>query len=321
MPPQDIEIYLLFLASKCTPPFPEKEARAKIESALKRAGESKINIAQEVRDLVLSTNGLITSTFTYQCLHLTTRVAKKTANQALSRLTKQGLIEKVPDLVATFRVVDNECEELDFLSASVAEYPLKLPFGIEKYVKIMPGNIIVIAGEVNVGKTAYCLNVAPMNMNHLPVHCFSSEMGAAELKERLSKSDLPLTDWKKMKVWKRADQFHDAIKPDSLNIVDYLEEPEEPYKVTARIMQIHKKLRKSIVLIALQKPKGREEAVGGRGTFEKPRLYITLNLPNMALQSRLELEDNLPFRSRFLGCRARHCENQADNIHCPPHRL
>lgn len=227
----------------------------------------------------MSSSGIITSSFVYQCHQLSSRRAKQAANNALNRFVKQGLLEKVPEKVSTFRIIENNMEEIDFLNASNEEYPIKLPFGIERYVKIMPGNIIVVAGEVNAGKTAFCLNVAKMNMAQCEVHYFSSEMGGGELRERLEKDPDGIDKWK-VKFWNRADHFHDVIKPDALNIIDYLEEPEEIYKVTARIMQLHKKLNRGVVILALQKPWGRDEAVGGRGTLEKPRLYVTLSHKN-----------------------------------------
>ena len=39
-----------------------------------------------------------------------------------------------------------------------------MPFELENLVKIMPGNIIVVAGEPDAGKTAFLLNVLLLNL-------------------------------------------------------------------------------------------------------------------------------------------------------------
>jgi hypothetical protein len=77
---------------------------------------------------------------------------------------------------------------IDFKNASSAGVlPLRWPLGIEQYVNLFPGNLAVVAGATNAGKTALLLNV--VYLNHLtfplPIYYFCSEMGDIELKERL----------------------------------------------------------------------------------------------------------------------------------------
>jgi len=49
---------------------------------------------------------------------------------------------------------------------------------IERWVKTLPKNIIILAGEANAGKTALLLNFCSMNMGKFKINYFSSEMGA-----------------------------------------------------------------------------------------------------------------------------------------------
>ena len=272
---EGIQQIIEILADNCQPPMPKKEAWQKVQSALIRDDRRYENLAGEVRDFVISSFGVISSSDFVKFMDISSISTKKNVSKAFSRLVEEGIIERVKGKNGNFRRIENECDEIDFLHASTEEYPIKFPFKLEEYVKILPGNIIVIAGEANAGKSAFCINIAAMNMGHLPVHYFSSEMVGSELRERLSKSEIPLANWK-IKVWERVEQFHDVIKPDALNIIDYLEEAEEPFKIAARITQIHMKLKQGVAVIALQKPKGRDEGVGGRGTLEKPRLYLAI---------------------------------------------
>ncbi|NIN00011.1 MAG: hypothetical protein GTO24_18645, partial [candidate division Zixibacteria bacterium] len=131
-----------------------KEIPVKINSVLSRIERSERNIAEEVKEWVLTTRGHFVTTECHAELQLTTSNHKKAAMMALLRMEKEGLVEKYGERRGCYRRVDKECEEIDFLNASTDTVPLELPFGIERKVEIMPGNIIVIAGEMNAGKTA-----------------------------------------------------------------------------------------------------------------------------------------------------------------------
>jgi len=138
---------LLFLASKCDPPFPEKEALIKIESALSRKRTHEKNLAQDVRDFVMSSNGLFMSSEIHSCLNLSSRQEKKNVSNILGRFVEEGVIERAGNRNGQFRRIDKEVEEMDFLNAETESVNLWLPFGIHNMVETMPGNIILIAGE------------------------------------------------------------------------------------------------------------------------------------------------------------------------------
>src|SRR5208283_404970 len=113
-----------------------------------------------------------------------------------------------------------------------------------------------------------------MNMDFHRIEYFSSEMGAEELKLRLSKfEDFPLKSWKFFPR-DRASKFADAISPDAINIIDYLEITKEFSEVGGMIKDIHDRLGKGIAIIAIQKKKGSETGRGGDFTLEKPRLAL-----------------------------------------------
>jgi hypothetical protein len=273
---EEIRLVLEIIAKSCVPPFPEKEIKNKIESALKRVERRERNLAQEIREWVLSSTGVFLSSDIYKCLQLSSREDQKNLSKVLGRLCDEGLIERYGNKNGCFRAIDNATEEMDYLNAPESSLDISWPFEIEKYVKTLPKNVIVIAGTSNAGKTAFLLNLIEMNMDRHEVNYFSSEMSNIELRDRLSKFERPLSSWR-FKAIERSINFSDVIKKDGVNIIDYLELHEEFYKIGGYIKDIYDKLDKGIVIIALQKNPGALYGLGGARGIEKARLYLTLD--------------------------------------------
>jgi len=208
---------------------------------------------------------------------VSSREEKKNVSQILRRLLTQGIIERAGKKNACYRRIELECESLDWQNAPTNDIPLKLPFDLHEKVKIYPGNIIVVAGYKDAGKTAFALNFTRMNMDRFDIHYFSSEMGESELRLRLD-----LFEGMKKEDWKcdfrdRRGNFADVIHPDAFNIIDYIEITEEHWLVGKYLLDIHRKLKNGIALVALQKPWGRDIARGGESSLDKPRLYLAMN--------------------------------------------
>jgi len=191
----------------------------------------------------------------------------------LGRLVEEGFIQRVSSGV--YRRVDAECEDIDFVNIDDTILDITWPFRIEELVQIMPGNIVIIAGEPNAGKTAFLLNLVKDNMRKHDVYYFSSEMGPMEFKKRLVKFDLPLNRWK-FHPKERTSNFADVIQPDAINIIDFLEIYDEFYKIGAMIREVYDKLNKGTAVIAIQKNKGNEYGLGGTRGLEKARLYLNI---------------------------------------------
>ncbi len=266
------------IGAACVPPFDEKEILAKVRSAMTRNSDRERPIAESVREWVLSTGGRFLSSDIYRDLQLTTRKEKKACSMALSRLKDEELIEKHGDRAGVFRVIDKNCDTIDFLSVVADPIVLKWPIeGLENMVEIFPGNIIVIAGEPNTGKTAFVLSLIYLNQKRHDIHYFSSEMGGREIRKRLLMfEDMNLTEWK----------FHakerytlDSIEPDAVNVIDFLEIHDNFFEVGGKLKQIHDKLNKEkgIAIVALQKNRGTDFGLGGQRGMEIPRLYLTIS--------------------------------------------
>lgn len=278
MPDETIRKYLFFYASHCEPPFPEKEVLAKIESAKKRVSGTGINISEEVRDFVVTSSGFFLTSDCFNRLQVTSRSEKKAVVLELLRLHNKGTIERHGQKNGCYRKIEGECEPMDFLNAKSESVALWLPFNLHKMVNLMPGNVVLVAGSPNAGKTAFLLNIIKNNMHKFEIHYFNSEMGGLELKTRLEKfDDIQLSEWN-FHPWERSENFADVIKPgpDKINVVDFLEIFENFYEIGGKIAEIHRKLKGAIGIIALQKNPGADTGLGGFRTLEKPRLALAV---------------------------------------------
>jgi hypothetical protein len=103
-------------------------------------------------------------------------------------------------------------------------------------------------------------------------------MSNTEMRGRLKNFGQPLEFWKNdnFKVYDRCSNFADVIRPDEINIIDFLEIHDEFWKVGSLLKELYEKLNKGICIIALQKKRGADTGKGGDVTREKPRLYLTM---------------------------------------------
>jgi hypothetical protein len=211
-------------------------------------------------------------------LSLVTSCDKTAARQALSRLKKEGLIKHSGNKSGIYRRVEDETEQIDFINANPHEI-LKIywPFNLQNLVNLLPKSIVILGGVQNSGKTAFLLNVVRMNMNHHRIRYMSSEMSDAELRLRHDLfPDLAPSDWNYDPI-NRTSAYEDVILPDDINIIDYFEISDNFYQIGGHIKNIYEKLNKGIAIIAIQKNKGQDYALGGERTLEKARLYLTMD--------------------------------------------
>jgi len=200
--------------------------------------------------------------------------------QKLEKLVKLGFLERVGDKRGQYRKRQMDLEELDFINADDSPVDLWLPLRLSEYAAVMPGNIIIIAGAKDSGKSAFCFNIIKENMRKKwDVHYFSSEMGAGEIKLRLGKDPyLSLDQWK-FKAYSRAGEFADVVRPGprSLNIIDFYESHDDFYKVAGGLKAIHGRLNGGIAIICLQKNPQNDTGLGGYRTLEVCRIALALD--------------------------------------------
>ena len=199
------------------------------------------------------------------------------------RLKKRGL---------KWRRVQRELEDIDIFSEPKF-VDLHFPFGLEQYVRMTEGGLMVISGGKDAGKTAVCLNIAYLNMSDWIVYYFDSESGATLLKERLLEIDPNLPNPLPFAVKHCARNFSDAIVPDALNIIDYLDLGSQFQTVGDEMLSIVEALGKGVAIVALQKPPPsrtkdgklivRDLGYGGLASIHRAQIALSLDKGKLKL--------------------------------------
>ena len=130
----------------------------KIESASKRNERRSGDVTRAIEEWVSVTDGFFSVTDCAKALQPVTNSGQTTFRGILRRLAQRGIIEKHGAKDGVYRRIDTELEPLDWLHADTTPLSLQWPFGIERLVNLYPGNLAVIAGAPNAGKTALILN-------------------------------------------------------------------------------------------------------------------------------------------------------------------
>lgn len=242
-------------------------------------------IVQEIREWIESIDGTFHIRDLYGWIpELSKNTSdKRYISKCLSRLIAQRVLER-NGKYGVYRKIQTDLKRMDFANANPKGVDIWLPLNLSDYVEIMAGGIIIISGLEDSGKSTLVLNIAWANRNTWDVHYFNSELGEGSLLRRISKfpNTEPIQWQEKISFYTLSHDFHDFIKegPDKLNIIDFMEASGDEYVYVATwIKKIHDKIidNGAVVIICLQKPSGRDEAVGGRGTLEKARLYLALD--------------------------------------------
>jgi hypothetical protein len=264
--------------------FITREVFSYHEKCLMAAHEPKKSVQSLIWDWITSngSNGprynLVTISLQscYNDLNLKSVADRAACRMAFKRFVEWGKLEPVRNRSGIYRYIDGQMEELDFMNADTTPFGVKFPLGVHELVVTYQKSLIVLAGEPDSGKTAYCLNTAWKNKDEYPVTYFSSEGGAAELKIRLGKFNYNLADWKKIRFISKTADFKDVVEPNGFNIIDYLEVSKDFYEIGGMLTDIYNALDKGIVIVAIQKPIGRDVGVGGERTLDKARLYLSI---------------------------------------------
>lgn len=293
-----VEQTLDILARNSNPPFPKNEIRTKIDSALKRADKREINFADEVREFVVTSNGLFLTSDVFNRLQVTSRQEKKNVVNVLLRLYKEGIIERAGQKDGCYRRIETDIEPVNFLTAPTDEFPISWPMDIAEHCIIYPGNIIIVAGSKSAGKTSFLLNTIKMNMHRHEIVYLNSEMGDTEFRKRLELfEDVPLSSWS-FRAYHRASNFADLVTSErKIFIVDFLEVTTDFWKVAQYIQEIHKKMKEGICIIALQKAEAKDTGRGGDFSKEKARLYLSLDYLHDQKVNRIKITDAKAWRT------------------------
>lgn len=197
---------------------------------------------------------------------------------------------KLEKLNRIYRYINNNKKVIDWVNASDADildihWPydneLQKTFGFDGHVTISPGDVLVIAGVSNTGKTTFCLNFLWENMDNYHCLLMGNEYTPVKFRRRISRmtwNDPIGQDGKpKFELIERRDGWKDIVEPDAINIIDWLNLGDNFFQIGTIIEGIQSKLKKGIALIALQKDPNKERGLGGMFSEHLASLYLAMD--------------------------------------------
>ena len=272
------------LNNRCTLPVSDADLSSRLERAYVHQESEAINLSARIKswieDLIVTPGVTFSVTQCDSELGIVTPSDKTNRRQVLARLSKQGLIEPTGRRSGVYRIIDHSEEVIDWVNATNgAGLPIRWPLELEGRFEMTPGSVAVVAGESNSGKTAFMLNLAWLNLASFRTFYFSSsnETNAHTLRKRILLFGDPVESWQRMTAISRPGEFQDVIRPDALNLIDYLEVHQDFYEVGGMIAAIAEKLRDGLAVIAIQKNPGADFGRGGAMTLDKASAYLALH--------------------------------------------
>ena len=171
-------------------------------------------------------------------------------------------------------------------------------FGFDGHAVISPGDIIVIAGVSNMGKTAWCLNFLWENMDNFPCTLMGNEYTAAKFKRRVSRMTWhnPLTDQghSKFELIERRSDWKAVIRPNNINIIDWINLDDNFFKIGSIIEGIQSQLKEGIAVISIQKSESKGLGLGGSFSEHLASLYLTIDFERMTVRKCKEWNNHNP---------------------------
>ena len=184
-------------------------------------------------------------------------------------------------------------EDLLMKKPQVLPQPLSLTWalGLERLICVNTGNVVIIGGSTDAGKTILLLDFSMRNMDGHSIRYINWEMDEGELYDRLrlleKYHEIPVDsfyDKVEFVEWycdaldpESMDGLIHLIDPDKVNIVDYLTANKDFYGIGGILERIHNKLRKGAALVALQKDREAELPYGKGHTQKVSRVALTLD--------------------------------------------
>jgi hypothetical protein len=288
--------------------LPKEQAKLVIDSVVRNDGKMNVDMAarmvdeiylagtrkpmpDRIDDILAVTSGYFSVTDCYKELQAVTEQDKGAIRVDLYRRYKRGDLERHKTKSGWYRLPNKESLTVDWKKADPKNtLDMALPFGLHKHIKIFPKNIGVGAGTKSAGKTAFVNDFIKLNQNNpnlpQPIWLWTSEGSPEEIRSRFDlHEDMAIDDWN-FQCEFRTLNFADVIKPDHINVVDYLRVAEgEFFKVGDEISLIADKLNRGFCLVMIQKDIHKELGVGAGRTLDAARFYFTLNkaYPNNVL--------------------------------------
>ena len=220
----------------------------------------------------------------YEALGATTTEEKAAIRKGLSR-EKGGTIESTGSY-GIWRKMDRSLAlvDLSVIGSDTREgFCAELPLSLGNLFKVYPGDLIVVAGLTNAGKSSFALEFGLKNLGKKQVTYLSSELTREQIQTRAGLDGIKLESLKDLRFAMREGNYQDVVTPDEIYIIDYIQAPgsaEDPryYAIPQVIAKVHGKMNGTgLLLICLQKDPGSKAGEGGFKTLHRANLYLTLD--------------------------------------------
>lgn len=223
------------------------------------------------------------------CRHLEIHEADKRSaiSRKLAYEVKQGRLDKHNKI---YHLVNNNTKYLDWVNSDLTtpldiRWPYSLEdetrFGFDGCIEIAPRDIIVVAGVSNTGKSCFAKNFLWENMDTYPCTLMGNEYSAYKFRkdaDRMTwRNPLNENGTAKFELIERHDQWKDIIRPDSINIIDWINLDDNFYRIGSILEGMQQKLNKGILMAILQKDPSKEMGMGGQWGMHLSNLYLTLD--------------------------------------------
>ena len=232
---------------------------------------------------------------------------KLAIGQVLYKLSDKNIDNKNPLLEQvsrdSYRIIERELHEIDWQGGGV-KLPLNIrwpygvddttEFGFEDSIIIHPKDVIGIAGEGNRGKTCLAMNFMLNNLDTFPSSTYFISENEHLFPDRIAKFDwvtyMNGNGKPKFKLVKLTENFQDLIQPEGMNIFDWVDMPDEPWKIGQIFKKASDKLTTGLAFICMQKRSYKKFAVGGEAAMDYASVFFTLSYDQSLSSNVLKVE-------------------------------
>ena len=171
-----------------------------------------ISLTDEINVWIEQHTGEILINDIYRDLNLMDKNQKSNSRKIIHRLVEKKALRPDKKKSGCYHKINNSSEVIDWEHADLTEVPMSYPLELEKLFITLKRTIIVVAGVSDAGKTAFLMQCAALNAGRkLPVKYFSSEMGDAELRFRIDRTDIPKEVWKQIDFRERYEDYAEGL--------------------------------------------------------------------------------------------------------------
>jgi len=242
-------------------------------------------------------------------LNINERENRKQTAVKLNHEVKQGILEKnnPPHTPPVYTSVSKDIKYIDWVNVKdTLPLDFKFPYGIEDNsefgfsdkVVISPGDVIVVAGVSNMGKTTMVLNMLWENMDCYPCVLMGNEYTPGKFARRVARMT-----WKeptngnglpKFELIDRRERWWDAIKPGHINFIDWINLEDNFYQIGMIIDKCQQKVGDGVLVPVIQKSPTSTLGRGGGFSKDLASLYLTLDFNRLTIEKAKEWHTENP---------------------------